>query len=132
MFCKEGDRFEQSFIVSEMVYEGFKDVFGDQNPLHTNDAFAKQKGFKEKVMHGNILNGFLSYFIGECLPVKDVVIQSQEIAFHQPVYLGDVLLFEAVVKDVHESVKTVLFTFRFIGSNGKAVSKGKIQIGVLQ
>ncbi len=131
MFCKEGDRFEQSFLISEETYHGFIDLFHDRNPLHISDAFAKEKGFREKLMHGNILNGFLSYFIGECLPIKEVVIQSQEIAFHQPVYLGEVLAFEARVTAIHESVHTVVFSFRFTGSNGKVVSKGTIQIGIL-
>lgn len=131
MFCKEGDRFEKLFDISENVYKGFIQVFHDHNPLHVNDDFAKEKGFREKVMHGNILNGFLSYFIGECLPVKEVVIQSQEIGFHQPIYLDDSLFFEAVVTTVHESVRSVVFSFRFANSKGKLVSKGKIQIGVL-
>ena len=68
-------KYEVPFIVSENIYKGFIQLFNDKNPLHVNDVFAIEKGFKEKVMHGNILNGFLSYFIGECLPVKNVVIQ---------------------------------------------------------
>lgn len=131
MFCKQGDKFEHFFIVSEDVYKGFVDTFLDRNPLHVDDAFAKEKGFKERVMHGNILNGFLSYFIGECLPVKNVVIQSQVIAFHRPVYLHDVLKFVTSVSDIHESVNAVSFSFRFLDSQENLISKGNIQIGVL-
>ena len=132
MFCKAGDKFEHSFEITDAVYEGFIQSFNDRNPLHINDAFAKEKGFKEKLMHGNILNGFLSYFIGECLPVKNILIQSQEIAFHKPVYLYDLLKFEAMVTDIHESVNAVSFSFRFSDDQGKLISKGNIQIGVLQ
>jgi acyl dehydratase len=38
--------------------------------LHIDDDYARSKGFKQKVMHGNILCGFLSRFVGELLPVK--------------------------------------------------------------
>ncbi len=131
MFCKEGDRFEHSFQITDAVYEGFIQVFNDRNPLHTNEVFAKEKGFRGKVMHGNIMNGFLSYFIGECLSVKNVLIQSQEISFHKPVYLHDVVRFEATVSDIHESVNAVSFSFRFTDEQGKLLSKGKIQIGML-
>ena len=131
MFCKVGDRFEHAFEINDAVYEGFMQTFNDRNPLHTNELFAKEKGFPGKVMHGNILNGFLSYFIGECLPENNVMIQSQEIAFHKPFYLHDVVKFEATVTSIHESVNTVSFSFRFVDEQNKLISKGKIQIGIL-
>ena len=131
MIFKPNDTFTKTFKVSETVYEGFINVFHDKNPLHTDEAFARSKGFRQKVMHGNILNGFLSYFIGECLPLKEVVIHSQEIQYKLPVYINDELLFESTITDVHESVSVVEFSFRFLNSESKIVSKGKFQIGLL-
>ena len=127
----ENQKFAQTFLVSDRVYVGFMNVFNDRNPLHSDAAFATGKGFKGKVMHGNILNGFLSYFIGECLPVKNVLIHSQEIKYHHPVYLNDELTLEAVVSGVYESVNAVEFSFNFKNSDSKSVAKGKIQIGLL-
>jgi 3-hydroxybutyryl-CoA dehydratase len=125
------DKFEKTFIISDKIYEGFISIFNDNNPLHTVDQFAIDHGFRAKVMHGNILNGFLSYFIGECLPSKDVIIYSQEIQFKNPVYLHDKLLFEAIISDIFESVNTIEFKFNFKNEKSKVVSKGKIQIGIL-
>ena len=125
------DKFEYEFKVSERVYEGFLTTFNDNNPLHTDEAFAVNHGFKGKVMHGNILNGFISFFIGECLPVKNVIIHSQEIQFKNPVYLNDVLQFEASVINVYESVQAIGFKFTIKNQELKVVSKGKIQIGLL-
>jgi len=125
------DKFNKEFNVSDSVYNGFLAVFKDNNPLHTNDVFAKNHGFRGKVMHGNILNGFLSYFIGECLPTKDVIIHKQEIQFKNPVYLNDTVFFEAVVCDVYESVNAVEFKFTFKNSDAVVVAKGKTQIGIL-
>lgn len=127
---QKGDVFTQSFKVSEEVYSGFQQTFKDFNPLHTFDEVAQAKGFDGKVMHGNILNGFLSYFIGEGLPIKDVIIHSQSISFHKPVYLNDVLHFHAEVTDYSEAVKVVVFSFYFEKEPGKKVAKGKIQIGL--
>ena len=131
LFFKLNDTFQQTFTVSGKVYEGFIDIFNDRNPLHTDDGFAQNKGFQKKVMQGNILNGFLSFFIGECLPTKNVIIHSQEIQYKLPVYQDDELDFEATVTGIHESVNTVEFSFRFFNSGKKIVSKGKIQIGLL-
>ena len=129
MHLELNQQFELKFNVTESVYLGFIENFQDKNPLHTNEDFAVLKGFKSKVMHGNILNGFLSYFIGEALPSKDVIIHSQEIQFKNPVYLNDFLVFKAEVSGVYESVKAIEFKFKFINAELKVVAKGKIQIG---
>lgn len=126
----QGDSYTQQFTVTEAIYNGFLNAFGDRNPLHTDEAYAKQKGFPGRVMHGNILNGFLSYFIGECLPTKDVIIHSQSIQFNKPVFLNDTLLLEAQVAEVIESVKVVSFKYTFKNAEGKRVAKGEIQIGL--
>jgi len=132
MIFNEGDKFTQHFTISDETYNGFIALFRDQNPLHTNEEFAQNKGFKGRVMHGNILNGFLSYFIGECLPTKDVIIHSQEIQFKNAVYLNDKLEFNAVITGFYESVKAIEFKFDFKNADAKVVAKGKIQIGLLQ
>jgi 3-hydroxybutyryl-CoA dehydratase len=127
---KQGDKLTQVFTVDEAVYKGFLATFKDHNPLHTDNAYALRKGFKERVMHGNILNGFISFFIGECLPTKDVIIHSQQISFSNPVYLNDTLNFEAEVAEIFESVRVIKFKFSFKNTQGKKVAKGEIQIGL--
>lgn len=124
-----GNKYHHDFKVSEEVYAGFLDTFHDHNSLHTNKEFAVSKGFQDIVMHGNILNGFLSYFIGQLLPSEHVIIMQQEISFHLPVYLNDVLSFSAIIVGIYESVGGIEFKFDFKNATGKKVAKGKILIG---
>ena len=131
MILKLGDTFEQNFMISNDTHINFINTFQDRNPLHTSDNFAQTKGFESKVMHGNILNGFLSYFIGECLPTKNVIIHTQSIQFKNAVYMDDNLLFSAEVIGTYESVNAVEFKFNFKNSNNKIAAKGEIQIGIL-
>jgi 3-hydroxybutyryl-CoA dehydratase len=132
MIFELGDRFEESFVVTNETYVGFIDVFKDKNPLHTSLQFASDKGFKSIVMHGNILNGYISYFIGECLPIKNVIIHSQEIQFKNAVYLNDKLKFTAEIVGIFDSVNAVEFKYCFKNSDLKIVAKGKIQIGLIK
>ena len=132
MIFKIKDTFEIEFVVSEDTYRSFIKLFKDNNPLHTDEQFAIDKGFKGKVMHGNILNGFLSYFVGECLPIQDVIIHSQEIQFKNPVYLNDKLNFSAEIIGIYDSVNAVEFKFNFKNQESKIIAKGKIQIGLLK
>ncbi len=131
MILKEGDFFEQLFIITKEHYSHFINLSNDRNPLHINTTFAKEKGFKDVVMHGNILNAFLSYFIGECLPIENVIIHSQEIQFKNPVYMNDQLFFKSEVVGYFESVNAIEFKFSFKNEENKTVAKGKIQIGIL-
>jgi 3-hydroxybutyryl-CoA dehydratase len=126
-----GTTFHRTYTVDENVHLGFIAAFGDRNPLHIDDSFAQGKGFKSRVMHGNILNGFLSHFIGECLPTKDVIIHSQVINYYYPVYLNDTLQLVVEVEDYFESVNTLEFKFYFQNESNKKVAKGKITIGLL-
>ncbi len=128
---KEGEKYVHKFIVTDETYQGFIGAFNDRNPLHTDEAFAMSKGFKGKVMHGNILNGFISYFVGECLPVKNVAIQLQSITYVLPVYLHDELEFTAEIKEYFDSVYAYCFSYYFKNKDGKKVAKGDFQIGLL-
>lgn len=126
-----GTVFHHKFHVSENVYHGFIETFNDRNPLHINTEFAIQNGFKGCVMHGNILNGFLSYFIGECLPKKNVIIETQTIKFILPVYLNDELELKVTISDFFESVGVYEMEFYFKNNVGKKVAKGTLNIGLL-
>lgn len=126
-----GDTYQETFRTEVSTYEGFIDLFKDTNPLHTDAQFARSRGFEDRVMHGNILNGYISYFIGECLPLKDVIIHSQEIRYHTPVYLNDELSLQATVSEIYDSVGAVVFKYRFLDVESKVVAKGTFQIGLI-
>ena len=129
---KKGDLHTKEFTITNQVYEGFINVFHDRNPLHVDPNFACSKGFDGEVMHGNILAGFISFFIGECLPIKNVIIHSQEIQYKRPVYLNQELLLQAEVIDVFASVNVVELKYHFrLKTDLQVVAKGKIQLGII-
>ncbi len=127
----KGTKFQQIYKVDKTIYRGFIALFQDNNPLHTNNKFAQDKGFKSKVMHGNILNGFISHFVGECLPTRDVIIYEQEISFTHPVYLNDSLNLFAEVEDFFESVQTIEFKFYFQNQDNIKIARGKFSIRLI-
>lgn len=128
---KTGDKFSKEFKVTEDIYQGFMSLFNDRNPIHRDRSLAKQKGFKDVVMFGNILNGFISCFFGELLSDKSVIIQTQNIKYFNPVYLNDELVLIAEIVDVFESVNLVEFKYTFTKDINLKIANGKIQIGIL-
>jgi len=94
------------------------------------ENFSISKGFKLKVIHGNIQNCFLSYFVGEIFPIKEVVILSQSIKFKNPVYENDTLTLESNVINYVESMKVYEIKFKFKNSIN-IVSQGSLMIKVI-
>jgi len=130
---REGMEFVKEYQITPEVYEGFVNTFGDKNRLHTDDDYAASNGFNAKVMQGAILNGFVSHFIGMEFPYKNTIIQSVNIEFKQPNYLGDQLKLEAVVDQKSEAVQTVILKMTIINVTRRYVAaKAKVQIGRLE
>jgi len=128
---EKGDRFNVRYPVTAQVRDRFAQLFEDRNPLHTDKGFAREKGFDEEVMYGNILNGFISHFIGERLPIKNVIIHAQQIKYLKPFYCGDELTLTADIGEVVESVRVFIFNFSFSNQHNTEIAKGKVQIGII-
>lgn len=129
---KENDLFVTEFFLEEKIYRGFINLFGDKNPLHVDKEYAVQKGFRDNVVHGNILSGFLSFFIGECLPVKNVILVSQNMKYHKPMYINDKLRLNAIITGIFESVNIIEMKFKFLNQSDEKIASGNFQIGILQ
>lgn len=128
---KEGDFFLQNYSVTKNIYTQFINIFKDRNQLHTDKVFATSKLFDDRVMHGAILAGFLSHFIGECLPIKNVLVQSYKLTFIKPVYMNDALILKTSITGIFPSVKTVEFKYKFINQVNQTVAKGNINISII-
>tara|TARA_B110000008_G_C16781467_1_gene488861 strand:- start:21 stop:275 length:255 start_codon:yes stop_codon:yes gene_type:complete len=80
-------------------------------------------------MHGAILNGFLSHFVGMVMPGKKAVLLTSEIRHHSPCYLNDELLFKFMLKRKIESTRMLMLKFLVIRINEKKkVAYGKLQV----
>ena len=102
-----------TYCVTPEIYYSFQRCSNDYNPLHTDLAFANTKGFKSTVMYGNILNAFISHFVGMLLPTREVMIHAQDINFNRPVYLNDIIELDACIDKVYASVNVIKYKLRF-------------------
>ena len=120
--------FQEKFEISRELADDFTKLSNDRNPLHTIDSCAIEKGFRASVVQGNLQNCFISYFIGECLPTKNVMILSQTINYKNPVYVEEVLTFEAKITGIFESVGLIEFEYKFKNELSRNISNGVIKI----
>ena len=128
----EGDKSSREYQITPQVYRDFLSAFKDENPLHVVESYAVQKGFQGKVMHGSILNGFISHFIGMHFPGEKSFLQSVQIQYKSPSYLNDVISLNAVVSQKAESVKALILKLNLQNlTQNKPAAKAKVQVGIL-
>lgn len=84
-----GDAAELARTVTAEDIRGFVGATGDENPLHSDAAFAATTRFGRVIAPGILTGAFLSAVIGTRLPGPGAVYLSQSLRFVRPVHLGD-------------------------------------------
>lgn len=127
----EGMACERDYNITASVYEHFLAAFGDRSPLHVDADFAKLCGFAGPVMHGSILNGFISQFVGMVFPGANSLLLSVDIRFSQPSYLGDTLRLRAEIAQKLDTQQVVLLHVTFLNrTRGGTAATGRVQVKV--
>lgn len=127
---KVGQSWNHEWHISDKVYQQFLMLSNDYSPMHTNSNYAKSNGYKDKIVHGNILSCFISFFIGELLPIKNVVIIRQNIKYENALYINDFVKLEVVLSKFSESVNFIQFEFQF-KKNDVCIASGNIHTIIL-
>jgi 3-hydroxybutyryl-CoA dehydratase len=126
---REGHKASHRYTITDQVYQSFLDAFEDRNPLHVDEAAAVAQGFRTRVMHGAILSGFLSHFVGMRLPGENALILSTDIRFLKPNYPNDCIAIEAVVSQKAESQRVLVLDVTFQNETQSLVTaRGRVQV----
>ena len=128
----EGMTRERDYVITPAVYENFLRAFDDRSPIHVDEAHARAKGFAGRVMHGGILGGFVSHFVGMVFPGGHSLLLSADFRFSQPSYLGDTVRVQAKVAQLFDSRQVVVLHFTILNqTRGVAVATVRAQVKVL-
>lgn len=117
--------------ITNKMMESFFSITGDCNPLHIDENYAKDKKFPAKVVYGMMTASFLSTLGGVYLPGKYCLIQSIETKFVHPVFIGDVLKIEGIIKEKNDTVRQVVIKTTIYNQDNVKVCRGTMKVGVL-
>ena len=84
-----GQRATLSKTITDADIRAFAALSGDRNPLHLDEAFARQSRFGRPVAHGVLVAGVISAVLGMILPGPGAIYLGQTLKFLRPVYPGD-------------------------------------------
>lgn len=114
----------------------FRDISGDDNPLHRDDEFAREIGngkFFGHAAFGMLTASFYSTMAGMYLPGKYSLIHSfDEISFMKPVFVGDKLTITGEIVEKEEELKLIRLKVMIKNQDNKTVSRAKMKVLVLK
>lgn len=127
------DGLEEQFTmtITQEMMNVFCQVTGDSNPLHTDEEFAKKKGYSTKVCYGMLTASFLSTLAGVYLPGEKSIIHSVETIFKKPVFVGDTLTITGKVVDKNEIFQVMTLKVTIYNQNKDKVVRGTMKVGFL-
>jgi len=117
-----------TFQFSEEDVKTFSKLSGDYNPLHRDDTYAKDKGFEGVVVHGILLASKFSYLVGMVLPGKESIYISQQLLFHNPVYIDEELSISGCVESKSKATKIIEIKIEIHKKDGKLAVSGLAQV----
>lgn len=129
---KIGMREMFSVPVTEEMLSVFQKLSGDSNPLHMSPDYAKENGFKDKVVYGMLTSAFLSRLVGMYLPGRYCLLRQAELKFIRPVYAGNVLRVEGEVTALNGTVEQAELKVSMENEEHEIVLRGKVKVGFLK
>jgi 3-oxoacyl-[acyl-carrier protein] reductase len=126
-----GDQGELTRVVTEEDVRAFALLSGDQNPLHTDPAFARRSELGGVVVHGMLGASFISAVIGTMLPGPGALWLSQRLNFMRPVRVRDRLRVAVRVKHKSEAQRVLVLSTEVYNQRDEKVIDGEGTVKVL-
>ena len=122
-FCV-GSQAKKKVHLSEEMLDIFIDLSGDTAPLHCDDAFAREKGFEGRVVHGALLLSLLSQVIGTEFPGPDYIWVKTDFLFKKPCYAPCDIEIEGKITRISEATDTIVIKF-LLRAGGNICASGE-------
>lgn len=98
--------------IDDWEIDEFARLSGDHNPLHVSAEFARQAGFRNRVVHGALLAGLVSRLVGMELPGRDSLLLSLKLDFSAPTFPNDTVVVVGQIGSLHPEERAVVLRLR--------------------
>ena len=119
-----GDSVSLSRTLTKQDIELFAVMSGDVNPIHVDEAFARDDMFHTIIAHGMWGGTLISTLLGTELPGPGTIYRSQTLNFRNPVVLGDTVVVTVTVREKNAAKRDVILDCRVVNQTGKVVIDG--------
>lgn len=123
-----GERASLTKAIERHDIELFAAVSGDANPIHLDEELAAKTPFKGVVAHGMLTAGLISNLLGNRLPGPGTIYLAQDLRFHRPVRVGDVVTATVTAKEKRPEKRIVVFDCAVTNQRGEVVLTGTAEV----
>jgi len=117
-------------LVEREHVDQFAVLTGDVSPIHMDDRLAIERGFEGRVVHGMLIAGFISRLFGLQLPGLPCILQSINLRWIEPLYIGDTIRVRATVAQWSSAADVFVASVDVVRlRTHTSVAKGKVQVG---
>ena len=127
-----GDEARFSHRLSREDVDRFVTLTGDDNPVHTDEAFAAEVGIGRPVVHGMLTASFLSRLIGAELPGPGALWYEQTLRFPAPARTGETVTVRARVIQKSEAQRILVLDTTVVGEDGRTLVEGQAKVKLLE
>jgi phosphate acetyltransferase len=120
-----GERASIRKLIRREDVEAFAALSGDYNPLHLDHDYAAKTEFGQPVAHGMIAASLVSTLVGMHIPGPGALWAEQKFRWKAPVFVGDEVTVELVVKHKSEGARMVLLEVKGVNQRGEEILEGK-------
>lgn len=121
-----GDKARHRFVIDTAAMEAFRDYTGDDSLVHTDEAFARSRGFERVIVYGGLMLAHLSSVLGCLLPGRYGTSLKWSINYRRPLYVGEEAELSCEVTHVAPSVGVLEMSFRIVAGE-RVIATGSTQ-----
>lgn len=103
-----GEKASVTHVFRQEIVNQFATICGDNNPLHTDPAFAATTFFKGTIVHGIFVSSLFSTLFGRS--ISGAIYVSQSVNFKKPVHVGAQVTATVTVQSIEAKKKGELIT----------------------
>lgn len=120
-----GDEASFTKTITETDVYLFAGISGDFNPMHVNEAFARQTPFKTRIAHVGLAQSLIAPVLGMKLPGLGTIAVEVSCRFKAPVFFGDTITASARVTEKMEKKQWVRMALSWTNQHGASIAEGE-------
>ena len=122
-----GHSAEIEFCITPDEMDAFRDLSGDTNPLHADDAYARGLGFEGRVVFGALIVAKISSLIGVQVPGLGGVWSGLKIDFRKPLYPGETVMLTGTIDHKSDAARMIALKLR-ADTMDKCIATGTAEV----
>jgi len=125
-----GDTYSETRAFTEAEVVAFAEVSGDKNPVHLDEAFARETVFGQRIIHGMLAVSHISKVLGTAFPGEGTIYLGQEVRFRGPIFIDQEVRFELEVVGKRDDKNILTIRTTCVSAEGKPLITGEAVVKV--